>query len=964
MVCQNLRRWYLILSVIAVCVVLQMSHAGLQPGTTGTHVGVAASRLVLERLVGARAALFDLSLVQAQDSLDVFDLAATGGRVTVRGTSPVALLRGVYHYLRNSCHCMVSWSGSNLELPDRLPDCDRITVQSPYKFRQIYNVCTFGYTTVWWDWDRWEREIDWMALHGIDMPLALVGQTSVWQRVWESFGIPRDSLRTYFTGPAFLPWHWMGNINLHGGPLPQSWIEEQERLQMKILRRMRELGMSPIVPAFSGFVPEGFKRRFPSETLYENLNWSALADENRTFVLSPRSALFQEIGERFVKEYRRTYGPCRYYLADTFNELEVPVSTARRYEELAEFGDAVYRSITRGDSTGIWVMQGWLFNHSAAFWDAASTQALLSRVPDERMIILDLANEEFHGWKVHKGFYGKQWIYSMIHNFGGNNSLGGNLPFIASDPPVALHDAMRGRLIGFGLAAEGLENNEVIYELLTDMAWRAEPVDLQLWVREYVRARYGSLSPGIERAWQLLHEAVYGRRPGGHHMLYAFQYRPSLAPHSDAYVDDRIDQALNLMLNEAGRFTGSTLFRNDLIDVAVYVMGNRIDRKLSEASRAHVSSDFVLRDTLAHEADLLMRKLDAIIAARPDASLERWISTARAEGTSLEEKALMEQNARRQITVWGGPNLSEYAAKIWSGMLRDYYAPRWRLFFDLLHEDIALPAIQTQIRAWEEHWWKRTDRSNPVAVADIAKAIRALLDMEHHMTRVTPEPVIRTSSPIFVDGDSAVVSISAGTEADVRYTLDGTPPQVTSLKYVQPLVFQSSQEIRARAFAAGQWHSTIATLNLRRTGKDNGLRYTFFPEPVSDLSDSAWKRLRGGRIGRLFDFVACPDSERTKDYAVEFSGYLLIDNAGDYTFTTESDDGSMLYVDGACVVDNGGYHGATQKSGMKFLNRGYHSIEVRYFQSGGGLLLNVLYQGPGVSRQPLPLEKLFTRTDR
>ena len=68
----------------------------------------------------------------------------------------------------------------------------------------------------------------------------------------------QHDLDEFFTGPAFLPWNRMGNINAHAGPLPQSWIDGQKDLQKKILIRERELGMSPIIPAFSGFVPPAF----------------------------------------------------------------------------------------------------------------------------------------------------------------------------------------------------------------------------------------------------------------------------------------------------------------------------------------------------------------------------------------------------------------------------------------------------------------------------------------------------------------------------------------------------------------------------------------------------------------------------------------------------------------------------------------------------------------------------------
>ena len=363
-------------------------------------------------------------------------------------------------------------------------------------------------------------------------------------------------------------------------------------------------------------------------------------------------------------------------------------------------------------------------------------RALLSRVPDERMMILDLANEQFHGWKVHKGFYGKKWIYSIIHNFGGNNPLRGNLKFVATDPPTALHDPLRGNLTGYGLAPEGVDNNEVIYELLTDMGWRSDPLDLHAWLHDYCVSRYGSVTPGVEHAWRLLNAAVYSRT-NGHHMLFAFQHRPSLAPVGEAFQDPRVDEALDLMLADADRYSNSLLFTNDLIDVAVYAAGNRIDSILAEACRAHTASDVARCDSLAQMADVLMHRLDAIVNVRPDQRLERWITMARAEGSSEEEKNLFERNARRQITVWGGPDLHDYAAKLWSGMVRDFYAPRWKLFFSLLLKGAAAPEIQERLRVWEEQWGCETTLSPPESVSDPVNAIQSLLATEKSMSPVT-----------------------------------------------------------------------------------------------------------------------------------------------------------------------------------------------------------------------------------
>lgn len=127
----------------------------------------------------------------------------------------------------------------------------------------------------WWDWNEWERQIDWMAMNGINFPLAITGQEAVWTEVYKELGLSQKQIDDFLAGPAYLPWSWMGNIDGLGGPLPKSWIEKHKLLEQKILKRERELGMTPILQAFTGHVPESITEIYPKAKLHKTGNWSA-----------------------------------------------------------------------------------------------------------------------------------------------------------------------------------------------------------------------------------------------------------------------------------------------------------------------------------------------------------------------------------------------------------------------------------------------------------------------------------------------------------------------------------------------------------------------------------------------------------------------------------------------------------------------------------------------------------------
>jgi alpha-N-acetylglucosaminidase len=700
-----------------------------------------AARGVLERLLDNRAGAFSLEHIPAENDREVYEVAASGGRVTVKGSSGVAISRGAYAYLREACKAMTTWSGRHLSLPLSLPDFPATRVACPYKFVQYYNPCTFGYSTAFWNWDRWQRELDWMALHGITMPLALEGQEAIWNRVWKSMGLTQAELDRFSTGPGHLPWHRMGNINRFDGPLPLGWMDQKRDLQKKILERMRELGMTPIVPAFSGFVPESFKRVYPTARTF-TLLWAwnpaqmrGMPRDTETFVLDPaESDKYKEIGRRFIQEYKREFGPVEYYLADTFNELSVPVTAEHRYEELAQFARTVYDGILAGDPNGKWVMQGWLFHSDQKFWDNKSVQAFLSGIPNDRMIILDYANDldarakppfdlTNDRWKALDSYYGKQWINGMAHTFGGNNNVKGNLQLIVDEPAAVLADPGKGNLAGWSMDMEGIETNEVVYELMTDIGWSAGKIDLAKWIPAYCRSRYGDYPHALELAWDLLLQSAYSQHTWKTH--HSWQARPSLQP-KVLFVDSGpvFQQAVEQFVACGDKLGSNDLYRNDLIELVAQSAGGSADRRLAGACQAHIDGKAEARDRMAGDALDMLLRIDGLMNLRADRRLETWTNAARGWALGPDEAAYYDSNSRRLITFWGWSELQDYASRVWSGLIRDYYVPRWRIFFQGLKQN--KPAA---LDVWEEGWLAAPYQpSQPYAVPDLIREARQMLD--------------------------------------------------------------------------------------------------------------------------------------------------------------------------------------------------------------------------------------------
>ena len=134
-----------------------------------------------QRLFPQQASSFDFRLLN-DTSADTFTIKSEGNKIIISGNNANSMAVGLNHYLKNYCLTTISWYKDDpIELPKTLPSIStEVTVKANVPTRFFLNYCTFGYSMTWWKWSDWEHFIDWMALNGINMPLAITGQEAIW----------------------------------------------------------------------------------------------------------------------------------------------------------------------------------------------------------------------------------------------------------------------------------------------------------------------------------------------------------------------------------------------------------------------------------------------------------------------------------------------------------------------------------------------------------------------------------------------------------------------------------------------------------------------------------------------------------------------------------------------------------------------------------------------------------------
>lgn len=672
------------------------------PMQASTKAADAVNKL-LDRIGGAGTAerfsiQIDASL--ADNGKDVFVLSSDGSKPLIKGSSTIAVTTGINWYLNHVAHVNLAWNNlttdlSAVSLP--LPQGEERHVCSA-DYRYYLNYCTFSYSMSTWTWERWQKEIDWMALHGINMPLQIVGLDVVWYNLLtKDLGYTADEAGKFVAGPCFQAWWGMNNLEGWGGPNPEWWYKRQADLCSKILARQRELGMEPVLPGYAGMVPSDIEKKGYSAK--NQGNWCAFV---RPYILDPNSKAFDEISEKYYARLKEVMGQSEYYSMDPFHEgantsgIDVPSA----YKKIA---DAMFKA----NADAKWVIQFWQ-------WGGAQYN-VLDKVEKGKLIVLDLYSDAH----THFGEYrGHDAVYCILPNFGGRTGTFGRLSKVMTD--YYNQRSQYPNIKGVGATPEAIEQVPVLYDALFELPWRQTAPDPKKWVADYTLSRYGKQNTEAQTAWEKLRQTVLNcptALQGPQEAVVCA--RPSLTVGSvsvwggtDIFYDAQqvADAAFNL-LSAKGELSGEN-YNYDLTDVTRQTLTDYSYYLLKAINEAHSRGD---KTAYAQRRDAflgLFPDLDNLLGTNKLFMLGHWTQMARAiadetDRTTAADRDWLElDNARTLISTWGARDnaeaggLRDYSYRQWNGMLVDYYLPRWQKFFANLDAGTSQPDWFTMDWNW------------------------------------------------------------------------------------------------------------------------------------------------------------------------------------------------------------------------------------------------------------------------
>jgi len=649
------------------------------------------AQAVVQRVLGPHAGQIELGTLDAGDDGERFRIARDGKRVKVEGTTASALLFGVNWYLKYIAHRQVSTNGDRLGDEALPPPDETIERAARYPWRYALNQNTDGYTMPYWDWPRWEREIDLYALSGINAMIVERGMDSVLYQTFRDFGYSDRELRAWITQPAHQNWQLMGNLCCFDGPISRELMAKRAKSARQILAHLRELGITPVLPGFYGIVPADFAKKFPQAHVIAQGDWAGFT---RPGWLDPRDPMFAKIAASFYRHQRELFGDSAIYDLEIFQEGgssgDVPVR---------EGAHLVQAALEAAHPGAKWMMLAWQGNPQPE---------LLAGVDRDKLFIIDIDHDKVARDDRMTDFKGAPFLFGGIWAFGGRTTLGANarnyterLPRIAAANP---------NMIGTAVFAEGMDTNPFAFDLFTEMAWRDGEVDAAQWTANYVQRRYGAADAHALAAWKALRETAYSiapdavefnsEREAGQESLFAAQ--PSLdafqashwSPVALRYDAKAFAVALPELLRVAPQLRTSETYRYDLVDVARQTLANESRILLPRIKSAFVAKDRTQFSSLTQRWLALMDLQDRLLSTQRDFLVGVWLERVRGWASTPEELRRLDYDARSILTTWGerkaseGAELHDYGNKDWAGLTRDYYMQRWKVYFAALDDEL------------------------------------------------------------------------------------------------------------------------------------------------------------------------------------------------------------------------------------------------------------------------------------
>lgn len=614
---------------------------------------------------------------------DYFSVASLRGKIMLTSNSGSGLASAFNCYLKEVCNCHISRFGKQVDLPHNLPQVNgKIDRKTECKYRYAYNYCTHSYSMAFWTHEQWQKEIDFLAMNGVNLVLDILGMEEVYRRFLTKLGYRHREIKNFLVGPAYYAWFYMSNICSIGGPVHDDFFYEKCEMARENHRRMQVLGMDVVLQAYTGIVPRDIQKKDREVPVIEQGKWKGI---ERPLIVSPDSVHYVKYAKLFYECQKEVFGDItHFYAGDVCHE-----GGKLNKKSAKETFSNVMESMLSFDKDAMWVVQCWAMNPTPLFTKS------VKQYRDEHILMLDLNAEKINHNANNMSRMAKYGnvLFGLLNNFGGRNGLFGDLPSLLKDIKST---SARPNFKGLALTAESVNVNPIVTDLFFSCVWE-DVGNIDDWVQKYAIRRYGKENESIAKAMEILLKTAYGNDTGALSFGATetmFCRRP-LDPETKMftargvvklpYSKDEFDKAVKLFLADYDKFKNNECYIYDAVDLLRQSLANKLSTLAKKCASAYKSKDYFAFMDYSEEMLNLADMLDRVLLNCKDFSFSSYIEPVCEYTEKLDDftKELYMINAKALITTWycrllaDKGNLHDYAHRQMGDLINSFYKMRW-----------------------------------------------------------------------------------------------------------------------------------------------------------------------------------------------------------------------------------------------------------------------------------------------
>ncbi len=613
------------------------------------------------------AEAFDFRLCPDKNGCDTYEVFSEDKKIIICGSNKIAMAMGYYRYLHDFCNVLlvngdydISYI-KNAPLPDK-----KLTFTVPQKIRMAMTNERYAAEADAWGFDRWEKEIDFMAMNGVNTPLALTGSDGVLFKMLTEMRIKPETVSSFISGSSYWYRQLTGNIF---GFLPvnsTAYYERKIAIGKMVTEREKELDMNPVHQGLMLTVPFSFRRHYPKTDLIKLPPWNAFPPAMT--IAADDYGYLRIFNKNYLELQKELLGEVHNYIFDPLTDVD----TKGYNSFIEEIGEDFRELLDEIDSEGIWFVR------------SGSLPVIKEKI--QKTVIID---EDGGDYISRGGFEGSDFVVGFRGNLNGRTVLCGDMETLSGNPYLEAKEKYTNA-VGTGLFFDSDDENPMFYTLAAKMLTSSEKADLNAFITDFSRCRYGSerFAGDLKKLVKLCY-----RKGSSLNQASALCARPCTQIKHTAPLDtferpyENKDLLAFVKSSVASDDKKNDSYRKDMSSVLRQALSNVLRPLHEQATKCFFNQMIVEYEKTSNVFVEICEDIDRLLRTVPKNNLYHHLESARQLGDTKELRQNLEINFLMYHTIYGPvkhSRLFDTNWREWGGMVGHFYTNRWYKYYKML----------------------------------------------------------------------------------------------------------------------------------------------------------------------------------------------------------------------------------------------------------------------------------------